>query len=152
MPGYVKKAQKQICHKMKKTAAFPAPMCNNKVRCHHTICKNGINSTTVRRTRETLHPTVMRKVPLPRQGSQQHSIMPNQCTGGTILQSHWRHNMKRHTTTWLPWHARRRSFNFQCKRHDTSSAQWRKLSQRTQSTQQSRWTLLPIKWHTTTIE
>ena len=135
MPSYVKKALTQFCHEMKKTATFPVPICTNKVWCHQTVCNNRINSTTVRPTGQTLHTITVRKVPLPRQSSQQHSSMPDQSTGVTILNPHRRYNAILQATTRLLRNTRISSANFQCKQYGTSRAQQCKLPQRTKSTQ-----------------
>jgi hypothetical protein len=59
MPGYVKKALKQFHPENETSAAFPIPMCTNKIRGHQTICNAGINSTTPQCTGKTFHSTTV---------------------------------------------------------------------------------------------
>ncbi len=115
------------------SAAFPVPMCTNKIRGHQTIRNAGINSTTPWCTGERFHSTTMWQVPLPGQSNRQYPVMPNQCTGVTIIQSYQRHNAMCHTITWLSGHTGRSNTNIQCKRYDLSCAQWCKLPQQTQA-------------------
>ena len=91
--GICQESTKTILPWNETAAAFPVHMCTNKIWGHQTINNNGISSTTTRRTGKTVHSTIMWKVPLPGQSNWQNLIVPNQRTGGTIIQSHWRHNV-----------------------------------------------------------
>ena len=102
LPIYARQRQKNsdtILPRNEKTAAFPIPMCNHKVWSHQAVRNNGINSTTVRRTRERFHSTIMGEVPLPRQRSRQHSAMPDHRTGVTILNPYISNNVTLQATT-----------------------------------------------------
>ncbi len=131
------------------SAAFPIPMCTNKILGHQIIRNALINSTTPWCTGEMFHLTTVWQVPLPGQSNRQYPVMPDWRTGGTIIQSYRRHRAMCHIITQLSGHTGRSNTNIQCKRYDLSCAQQCKLPQWTQGVQQSRWPLLLIKQHTT---
>ncbi len=149
MLGYGKKALKQFRHEMKHQQHSPYPCAPIKYGATKTIHNAGINSTTPRRTGETFHITTLWQVPLPGQSNRQYPAMPDQRTGGTIIQSYQRHNAMCNTITWLSGHTGRSNTNIQCKQCDLTCAQQCKLPQQTQGAQKSRWPLLLIKRHTT---
>ncbi len=129
----------------RQTTACTVSKHTNSIWSQETICNARITCTSVSGQGQTVHPTSVQQILIPRQSSGQHPTLPDQRHCITIIQTNQRHDAADPSTPQLSGHAGRCRAILPRKRHGISSTQQCKLLEQTQSTQQGRGTLLSFK-------
>ncbi len=135
------------CHK---TAVCTVPKPSRSIWGQEATCNAGVKSAIIRRQGQLIHPTSVRQILIHWQSSGQHPPLPNQCHCIVFIQTNQRYDAANPSR--LPCHAGRRCTLLPCQQYDISSPQQFKLFKQTQSTQQSRWTLLSLQQHNRTTK
>ncbi len=149
MPGTLVNAK--LCEESSKTISthcqhttITIPERPDPVQCKETIRNTRIKSTFVRRQGQTIHPTGMQKIPIPRQSSGQHPPLPNQRHCCAIIQADRGHNATDPPTPRLSCQTGRSHTLLPWERYGISSPQQCQLFKQVQGTQPSWWTLLSL--------